>query len=152
MNPNTNISNAPEYSIGQAAKQLGISTHSLRVYEKQGLILPHRTSSGRRVYSELEILKIKSIMELIREEGLNFAAIRRLMALVPCWEIRGEDYDKCVECPVLQEDSKPCWSDPDNCMHSDQQCRECPVYVNTVSLKTLKIDHFLATKTTRLPK
>ena len=43
----------PRYSISALARKTGLSVHTLRFYEKEGIIRHvERTSSGRRVYGE----------------------------------------------------------------------------------------------------
>ena len=61
-------SNEPVYTIGVAAMKLGISVHSLRQYENEGLIIPFKTATGRRLYSDLELEKILCIILLQRSE------------------------------------------------------------------------------------
>ena len=39
------------YSISQVAQRFGIEPHTLRFYEKEGIIHPGRTKNGIRVYS-----------------------------------------------------------------------------------------------------
>ena len=68
----------PIYTIGVAAGKLSISVHTLRLYEAEGLIIPFRTETGRRIFSDLELEKVKCIRSMIQEEGLNFEGIRRI--------------------------------------------------------------------------
>lgn len=47
-------------SIGKVAEQLGLSTHTLRYYEKIGLLAPvAKTSGGRREFSAIDISRIQ---------------------------------------------------------------------------------------------
>ena len=57
-----------------------------------GLLLPYKLESKRHLFSQNDINRLKLIQSLIREKGLNFAGVRALMAMVPCWAIR-----KCSE-------------------------------------------------------
>ena len=130
--------NEPKYTIGTAAKILGVSVHLLRVYEREGLILTYKTASGRRMYSELEIYKARCIRNMIQNDGLNFEGIRRLLALVPCWRLRGctsEDRNACV---VFASSVRPCWSSEEKCAHPLPSCRDCPVYQETWDCEKLK--------------
>ncbi|QKE75247.1 MerR family transcriptional regulator [Arthrobacter citreus] len=52
------------YSIGEVAKALGISTHTLRYYEKENIILPDRTTNGERLYSESHIKWLRFVLKL----------------------------------------------------------------------------------------
>lgn len=128
----------PVYTIGVAASKLGISVHSLRQYEAEGLVIPHKTETGRRLYSELEIEKIKCIKQMIQEDGLNFAGIRRLMALAPCWKIRGCTEKQRETCNAFKSIKRPCWASPEKCHHPYPSCRDCPVYQEMVRCSDLK--------------
>lgn len=61
----------------------GVSASTLRAWEAQGLIEPLRTQSGQRLYDRGAIDRLKAIMWLRTEEGLNPAAIRRRLAERP---------------------------------------------------------------------
>ena len=37
----------------------------------------------------LEIEKVHCIRQMINEYGMNFAGLKRMLALLPCWKIRG---------------------------------------------------------------
>jgi len=123
----------PVYTIGVAADKLGLSVHTLRLYETEGLIITHKTPTGRRLYSDLELEKIKCVKKMIQEEGLNFEGIRRLLAFIPCFKIRDccdENRDRCKDISV---NTRPCWASETKCMHPYPTCRDCPVYKNMIS-------------------
>lgn len=127
------------YTIGVAAKLLGLSTHTLRLYEREGLILPKRTGTNRRLYSEVEIEKVRDIRRMIVDEGLNIAAIRHLLALIPCWKLRDGYCGECSDdCAALKTVDKPCWSSTEKCLHQLETCRQCSVYVLSTKLIKLK--------------
>jgi DNA-binding transcriptional MerR regulator len=42
-------------SIGKVSKELGVSTHTLRSWEKEGLIVAQRTPNGHRRYNASDI-------------------------------------------------------------------------------------------------
>jgi hypothetical protein len=47
---------------------------------------------------------------LVREARLNFAGIRRLLALLPCWEFRNCGHIRRMGCPILLDAGGPCWA------------------------------------------
>lgn len=47
--------NETTYTIGQAAQQLGVSTDTLRRWERDGRIAPARTLKGHRRYTREDI-------------------------------------------------------------------------------------------------
>jgi MerR family transcriptional regulator, heat shock protein HspR len=138
LNIKMQISIKPVYTIGVAAGLLGVSVHLLRVYEKEGLILPHRTETGRRLFSDLEIEKVNCIRRLINKEGMNYEGIKRLFALVPCWKIRQCSEEKRSQCVALKNYEKPCWATTEKCAHPLPSCRDCIIYRTTVDCADLK--------------
>lgn len=132
------ISAIPNYSIGQAAKIAGVSVHLLRVYEREGLIIPERTASGRRRYSDLELEKIACIRKMIQEYGLNFAGIRRLLALLPCWKLRDCESETRKVCEAANVTERPCWATEEKCAHPLESCRDCIVYRSVTDCDQLK--------------
>lgn len=128
----------PLYSIGETAKKLNVSVHTLRLYENNGFILPYRTKSKRRFYSELEIDKIKCIIKMIREEGMNFEGLKRLYSLIPCWFIRGCSEKERKQCTPFITRSLPCWATEEKCPDPLPDCRECEVYRKFATRSDLK--------------
>ena len=70
-------------SIAEAARRTGVSVHTLRYYERAGLVVTpvDRTQSGRRRYCR-EDLKWISICTKLRSTGMPIKAIRRYAQLV----------------------------------------------------------------------
>ena len=64
--------------IGEVAKELGITTRTIRFYEEEGLLEPVKTSKGTRLYSEEHIRKLKVIKEL-RDMGIPLARIKSIV-------------------------------------------------------------------------
>jgi len=121
--------NEPIYSIGIAAKKLKISVPALRVYEREGLITPYRTDTGRRIYSYQDIEKITIIRHMIQDEGLNFEGIRRILALVPCWKMKNCLPEKRERCSAFFSSSEPCWKLKKNSkLKCEEECRVCEVF------------------------
>src|SRR3569833_2339606 len=84
-----------EMRIGQLAQATGVSSRSLRHYEKQGLLKPHRYQNGYRDYSEAALLQVERIRWLL-SAGLTTKAIRRML---PCVL---EEGPAVIECPSLR--------------------------------------------------
>lgn len=96
--------------IGAVARHFGVSVDLLRLYEREGLLIPLKSPRGTRYYTQHDFAWIGTILRLVREARLNFAGIRRLLALLPCWEIRQCGFNKRVGCAVIADASKPCWA------------------------------------------
>lgn len=65
----------PVYQISVVAELLGIHPQTLRHYEREGLVVPSRTSGKIRVYSQKDIDDLKLILRLTRELGVNLAGV-----------------------------------------------------------------------------
>jgi len=69
------------FKIAEVARMTGVSPSTLRAWEAQGLVEPIRTDSGQRLYSQSIIDRLKRIVWLRNEQGLNPAAIRQQLEL-----------------------------------------------------------------------
>ncbi len=69
------------HQIGEIAEALGITTRTIRLYEKEGLIEPpKRTEGGVRVYDKPDVKRLKFVLKL-KELGLTLQEMRELAAL-----------------------------------------------------------------------
>jgi len=119
----------PQFSIGVVAEMIGVSVHALRTYETAGLVYPFHTNSTRRMYSENDISRLRNIRIMIEDRGLNFAGIKALMSLAPCWDIKNCTASERAICPAFKDTVEPCWlieNKPHFC--SEEECKECQVY------------------------
>ncbi|MDD3344559.1 MAG: helix-turn-helix transcriptional regulator [Sulfurospirillaceae bacterium] len=71
----------PVYLISVVAKVLTIHPQTLRQYEREGLVRPSRTDGKMRLYSQSDIDKIKMILRLTRDLGVNLAGVDIIMQL-----------------------------------------------------------------------
>lgn len=65
----------PVYLISVVAKVLSIHPQTLRQYEREGLVEPSRTEGRMRLYSQKDMDKIKMILRLTRDLGVNLAGV-----------------------------------------------------------------------------
>jgi DNA-binding transcriptional MerR regulator len=74
---------AVSLSIGQVADQTGLSIHTLRLYEREGLLTSPilRHSNGRRSYGDADVAWLRTC-RLFRASGMPLATIRRFAELV----------------------------------------------------------------------
>ncbi len=65
------------YTIGEVVEQTGLSAHTLRYYEKEGLLpFVTKNSSGHRVYAKSD-LQWLSMIECLKDSGLQIKEIRQ---------------------------------------------------------------------------
>jgi MerR family transcriptional regulator/heat shock protein HspR len=69
------------YIISVAAELAGVHPQTLRIYERKGLLQPHRTSGNTRRYSQRDIERLREIQDLTQEQGINLAGVKAIIEL-----------------------------------------------------------------------
>jgi MerR family transcriptional regulator/heat shock protein HspR len=119
----------PVISIGTAAAKVNLSVSALRKYEQEGLLIYHRTPTGRRLLSRADLKRIRLIHHMIYDLGLNLEGIRRLLALLPCWKLKPCSKEEREACTAVAESTRPCWMVKSRESGRLQAtCRDCGVY------------------------
>lgn len=70
----------PLYMISVVAKMLNVHPQTLRLYEREGLIVPTR-STRPRLYSEEDVERISMILRLTRELGVNRSGVEIILRM-----------------------------------------------------------------------
>ncbi|WP_420842964.1 MerR family transcriptional regulator [Fructilactobacillus carniphilus] len=73
------------YSIGEFAKKTGLSTYTLRYYERENLIVPHRDEKQRRFYTEQDVGWVHFLMHL-KGTGMSMNEIQQYIT----WRAQGD--------------------------------------------------------------
>ncbi|MEW6507867.1 MAG: MerR family transcriptional regulator [Bacteroidota bacterium] len=135
----THTNDIPVFTISSAANLLHISVHTLRMYEREGLIIPFKKESNQRLYSEKDLERIRCIRKAIAEDKMGIDGIRKMLSLIPCWGIINCPNKERVECKAYLGYAKPCWmfKHKDN-VCEDKNCRECEVYSSFGDCKSIK--------------
>jgi len=71
----------PKYVISIAARILGCEIHTLRYYEKLGVVKPYRSGGNIRYYSEADIDQLRHIKALMEDMGVNMAGVEVILKL-----------------------------------------------------------------------
>jgi DNA-binding transcriptional MerR regulator len=86
------------YTIQEAAEEMEVSAHTLRYYERIGLLPSiRRGGNGRRVYSE-EDLGWVYWLKLLRESGMSIQTMKRYVDVT-----RAGDHTIDERCAILKE-------------------------------------------------
>jgi MerR family transcriptional regulator/heat shock protein HspR len=73
------IDDRPRYMISVAAELVGMHPQTLRIYEQKGLVNPQRTAGNTRLYSDLDVERLRLIQRLTTDIGLNLAGVERVL-------------------------------------------------------------------------
>ena len=71
----------PRYVISIAARMLSIQSHTLRYYEKIGIIEPSRSRGNIRLYSERDIARLRQAKTLMDNLGVNLAGVEVVLRM-----------------------------------------------------------------------
>lgn len=82
-----------KYRIGELAKAIGVSEHTLRYYEKEGLVIPERGSNNIRYYTEEHKLWAEFILHM-KETGMSLEDLKRYTI---SWELGEEGIPELLE-------------------------------------------------------
>lgn len=110
----------PALNIGIIAQFLQVHPETLRIWERNGLILPARKNK-QRLYSNNDLKRLRFIHHLINEKGLNIAGVQQVLAMYSCWKNKS-----CQDSQILNKyesinKSKACWKKEGVFLHSDSR-------------------------------
>ena len=72
----------PCYVISVAARMVGVQTHTLRYYERVGIIEPSRSRGNIRLYSERDIARLRRAKTLMDDMGVNLAGVEVIIRMM----------------------------------------------------------------------
>jgi DNA-binding transcriptional MerR regulator len=111
-------------TIQQTAEEIGVSVHTLRYYERIGLISPvERASNGHRRYSEKDVKEIVFLTRL-RATGMPISDIKRYVNL------KRQGSSTTVERMALLE------------AHRDAVCKHLEEVSHYLTMIERKIEHY----------
>jgi len=97
----------PRYFISIAAELAAVHPRTLRIYDEEGLVCPHRRNN-LRLYSEADIERVRIIRFLTRRQGVNLAGVKVILKLEALGKIRVYDlFDKADVERYVQGDAEP---------------------------------------------
>lgn len=129
----------PLFPISVAARLLNISVHTLRMYEREGLIVPFKKESNHRLYSQEDIDRLQCIRKAINESKISINGIKTIYSLIPCWDITNCSEQDRKNCAAYKSHTQPCWTykHKDN-ICENLECRNCSVYRNYAECEKIK--------------
>lgn len=83
--------------ISIIAERYNIHPQTLRLYEREGLIKPARTSGNTRLYGLDEIRKLEMILTLTRDLGVNLAGVEVVLQLARMMNEADVEFDRLLD-------------------------------------------------------
>jgi MerR family transcriptional regulator/heat shock protein HspR len=75
------MDDSPKYMISVAADLVGMHPQTLRIYEQKGFLRPKRTGGNTRLYSDVDLERLRTIQRLTNELGLNLAGVELVLRM-----------------------------------------------------------------------
>lgn len=120
------------FPISVAAKLLDVHPRTLRIYEEEGLLKPAR-QGNKRYFSHDNIEWVRCLRRLIHEEGISIPGVKKLLALIPCWELKKCSQEVRRSCTAFVDRSLPCWQAARTiCAREPSRCESCEVFVRAM--------------------
>jgi MerR family transcriptional regulator, heat shock protein HspR len=69
------------FTISIVSQMYGLHPQTLRLYEREGLLVPHRSEGNRRLYSREDLRRLKIILSLTRDLGVNLAGVEIILGM-----------------------------------------------------------------------
>lgn len=85
------------YSIGIVADLYGIHEQTLRLYEREGLLVPSRSERNTRYYTDEDLEKLQLILNLTREMGVNLAGVQIIIDLRKKMDEMQREFNRFLE-------------------------------------------------------
>ncbi len=114
----------PLFMISVVAEMLDIHPQTLRLYEREGLVIPKRTGGNTRLYSQDDIDKLRRVLRLTRELGVNLAGVEVILSMREKMEQMQDTIDKLVQyiqTEFQRKDQNSTPSSPENALVKVQQ-------------------------------
>ena len=71
----------PAYMIGVVAELLEVHPQTLRIYEREGLVVPTRSKGNTRLYSQEDVEQLRLVIRLTRGLGINLAGVEIILEM-----------------------------------------------------------------------
>ncbi len=94
----------PLFTLSVTAEIIGVHPRTLMIYENEDLVVPFRTKTNRRRYSQKDITKLRFIRYLTNKRGVNLAGVHAILELLADATKKGLDLSK-ISFPDLPEQS-----------------------------------------------
>ena len=83
--------------ISKVSERYGIHPQTLRLYEREGLIQPPRSTGNTRLYDEACLERLETILSLTRDMGVNLAGVEVILNMREQMEEMQEEIDRLLK-------------------------------------------------------
>ncbi|MBN2470531.1 MAG: helix-turn-helix transcriptional regulator [Anaerolineae bacterium] len=96
--------NMPRYTISVVAQLVELHPQTLRKYEDCGLVVPQRSRGNFRLYTERDVERLRKIVRLTSDLGVNLAGVEIILNLTEKLEALQAELDEMQALLAAQEE------------------------------------------------
>jgi MerR family transcriptional regulator/heat shock protein HspR len=85
------------YMISAVAEMYNIHPQTLRLYEREGLLVPSRSEGNTRFYTQEDLEHLEAILNLTRDLGVNLAGVEIILNMRRRMEEMQKEMEAFVE-------------------------------------------------------
>ncbi len=85
------------YMISVVAETYRVHPQTLRLYERQGLLKPSRSDGNTRLYTDADLKRLETILNLTRDLGVNLAGVEVILGMREKMERMQQEVDEMIE-------------------------------------------------------
>lgn len=85
------------FSISAVAKMFSVHQQTIRLYEREGLIVPKRSEGNTRLFSEEDVDRLEEIIYLTHKLGINLAGVQMVLKLQKQMKKMQKDMNRMFE-------------------------------------------------------
>lgn len=72
----------PVFQISVVSRMVGLHQQTIRTYERIGLVQPARSDGNQRLYSAADVERLRQVMRLVNDLGVNLAGVEVILGLL----------------------------------------------------------------------
>src|SRR5581483_5053671 len=91
-----NIDSKPLFTLAVTAEIMGVHPRTLMIYEAEDLVVPARTRTNRRRYSQSDTRTLQFIRYRTNKKGVNLAGVKAILEMIGQAAKGGQDLRKQV--------------------------------------------------------
>ncbi len=85
------------YMISAVAEMYSIHPQTLRLYEREGLLIPSRSDGNTRLYTQKDLERLETVLNLTRDLGVNLAGVEIVLNMRERMKEMQEEMQSFVE-------------------------------------------------------
>ena len=85
------------YMISAVASKYNIHPQTLRMYEREGLLIPSRSKGNTRIYTQEDLKRLEFILNMSRDMGVNLAGIEVILNMKEKIEKMQKEFSRFLE-------------------------------------------------------